>query len=146
MFRGINIRRTLLGGLVAGFVSNVSAITLNWFMRAEIQEVLERVSAPQPGGGIFFLHVATRLLMGVMLIFIYVAIRPRFGPGPITALLTACVVWLVSHFPCLVAIDVYGLFTFAQLAKIGVWGLFETIIATLAGAWIYNEDLQSANG
>jgi hypothetical protein len=40
-------------------------------------------------------YVAVDLVMGLIVVWTYAAIRPRFGPGPRTALLAGGLIWFV---------------------------------------------------
>jgi hypothetical protein len=137
--RGINLRRVLLGGLLAGLISNVSGLTFVTIFRDDIQPILERIAAPEPTTGRFVLHLGTRFFMGIVVVFLYAAIRPRFGPGPKTAALNGLLIWLIAYIPFAVALDIYGLYTTSQLLKMMVWGLGEVVLISIAGAWVYRE-------
>ena len=95
-----------------------------------------RLSAPS-GSLIAFLFVVN-LVMGIWAIWLYAAIRPRYGPGPMTAVVTGFSWWVISSL-----VDAtWGSFGFvapgAVLAPM-VASLPAIILAAVAGAWLYRE-------
>ena len=145
----INVRRLILGFLVGGVVFNVAVIPIN-IWEAEMFEAMYEtlgVSLETLTGlpsGQYALLMAAWLLIGMALggggVVVYVAIRPRFGPGLKTALYAGVIVWFFS----------YALpFTMQTLSLIVPVGLaihvilthvFATCLATAAGAWFYQEE------
>jgi hypothetical protein len=90
----INLARVLRGGLLAGLVINVGELILNSMVLAsEWAEFLEQLgldptfSAPQLVAGAIITFI-----YGIVLVWIYAAIRPRFGPGPRTAVIAGLTV------------------------------------------------------
>jgi len=139
----MNVPRVLLGGLVAGIIMNVSEAGLHAGMlgadSAELYETF-KLPTPNPAANIPFL-VAAAFLLGITAIWLYAAIRPRFGPGPGTAILAGLAVWILAHLWSGVYLGngFPGVFT-PRLAWIPVvWGLFEAVLSTLAGAALYKE-------
>ena len=83
---------------------------------------------------------AVSLTLGVVLVWLYAAVRPCLGPGPTTAAISAAFVWLVGYLLPNAALAVYG-FSPASLVAIGtLWGPGELLLAepgrrpTLQGA------------
>ena len=139
----MNVPRILLGGLVAGVIMNVGEAGLHAGILGSDADALYKtfnIPAPNPAINVPILVGAT-FLMGLTAIWLYAAIRPRFGGGVKTAFLAGLVVWVLAH----VWSGVYlgagypGVFT-SRLAWIPVaWGLLEAILSTLAGAALYKE-------
>ena len=84
----INIRRVITGGLVAGLVLNIIDVIVNVSLLGEqwIAGSLARGIDPKsvPLGDAEW--VIVDFIAGVFLVWLYAAIRPRYGPGPKTAL------------------------------------------------------------
>jgi hypothetical protein len=90
-------------------------------------------------GGI--VHAAlVSLLVGMVAVFFYAAARPRFGPGPKTALIIAFVLFFGSFLVSILGIRMIGLFPDDMLFLWAAIGFLELMISTLVGAWIYRED------
>jgi hypothetical protein len=77
-------------------------------------------------------------LGGILLVWLYAAIRPRFGPGPRTALLAGFMLWLIT---CLVfsSFVFMGLFSLALVATSGFFGLVAALAGGYVGGWLYRE-------
>src|SRR5262245_30483796 len=86
---GINTRRVILGGLVAGLVANAfDFVITNYLLAAEFNSMLARLSVDSAATrGWIGVFAAADFAWGFLLVFTYAAIRPRFGPGPRTAVL-----------------------------------------------------------
>ena len=72
-------------------------------------------------------------------VWLYAAIRPRFGPGPRTAVIAAIVTWAL-----VIPIALLGLIPSAFFGRrlALVWsidGLVVMVIAIVIGAWLYRE-------
>ena len=139
----INTSRVLLGGLVAGFVMNVGEAALHAGLLGDDTSKLYadlQVPLPTPAANIPVLVGAT-FLMGIIAVWLYAAIRPRFGAGPKTALIAGFAVWALAHLwsGFYMANGYAGVFT-TRLAWFPVaWGLIEAPLATVVGAILYKE-------
>ena len=137
---GINIGRVVSGGLVAGLVMNIGEFILNEpLLGADLAVALEARNLPDIGGGAIAVFVTMTFVFGIILVWLYAAVRPRLGPGPKTAIIIGVVIWFLAYFGPLVSMSVMGMLP-GRLAVIGsVWGLVEVPLAALAGAWMYHE-------
>lgn len=136
----VNFGRVILGGLVAGLILNIGEFLLNEvvFVR-QMEEMFRRLNTPRPGGAFIATAVGITFLLGIVIVWIYGMIRPRFGPGPKTAIIAAFVAWFCVYFYCgILQATLFGLP--ASFMLIGmVWGIIEYILAAVAGAWLYKE-------
>jgi len=143
----INAGRVILGGVIAGIICFLGDGVVHGVLLknqwAEIASALGKSSADvgrqHPG---YFL--AYDLIKGLLAVWIYAAARPRFGPGPATALLAAFTVWLL-----VIPVPTIGLlpmeFFSARFAVLwSIYGLIPIVIGTLIGAWLYREALAQA--
>lgn len=136
----INVSRMLLGGLIAGFVINAGEGVLNEVILAEQWSAFMAESGMKPfGTGQIVSFVVLTFLFGIVLNWIYVAIRPRFGPGPKTAVIAGLTMWVIGWFIIGTYFIVAGMYPLGITAVTIVWGLFEIPIAAVAGAWLYRE-------
>lgn len=136
----IRAKRVLGPGLLAGLIVNLSAFTMVPAVGGRFDEALAARGLPplSPGAMAFFAFVS--LALGVILVWLYAAVRPRLGPGPRTAAVAAAFVWFVGYLLPNVALWVYG-FLPAGLVAIGtLWGLGELLAAGLVGASLYREE------
>ena len=138
----MNIRRLILGGLVAGVVFNlvdylVDVVILGSQWSEGFQALGHNGFSTNQliGSGV------TGLVGGTVAVWIYVGIRPRFGPGPKTAVYAGLAVWIVGIFlPNIIFMRIFGLFP-THLTLMTTFGaLAETLPGVVAGAAIYKED------
>ena len=136
----INFARVLLGGLVTGVILNVGDWVLNGIiLRDEMQDFFRKCGFPQPGTNFLIIAVAITFLLGIVIVLGYAAIRPRFGPGPKTAVIAALFAWFAVYLYQNVIGLGLGIAPAKTVAIAIGWGLFEYIVATLAGAALYSE-------
>jgi hypothetical protein len=138
--RGINLSRVVLGGLLAGLVIDIGEFLLNGVLFAEeMQQAAARLNLPPVGGGAIAVFMVMGFALGIAMIWVYAAIRPRFGPGVRTALCAGAVTWFLAYAYASVGYGLMGIFP-ARLLIIGsAWGLMEMLAASVAGAWLYQE-------
>ena len=137
----INWNGVILGGILAGIIIDVGEFLLHGVvLGAEWREVMEALGRPlqETVGNIFF-YVLLGIAYGMLAVWLYAAIRPRYGAGPRTALYAGVGVWLLGYLlPTLVWMPT-GLFPGRLLRIALLGGLAEILVATLAGAWLYKE-------
>jgi len=136
----INTSRVIICGLVSGFVINISEFLLNQIvLRSDMTTALARMNLPPVSGAAVPTFIALGLAGGIAAIWLYAAIRPRFGPGPPTAVITGVFFWFVGYFwsgAVMYALHMYP----ARLMAISLcWELVESVMATLIGASLYTE-------
>lgn len=71
------------------------------------------------------------------MVFSYAVARPRFGPGPKTAITVAVALWVGGYLLSLFGYQMLGLFPGRMLVLWGRVGLVEMVLAALVGGWIY---------
>jgi hypothetical protein len=141
----MNWTRILLGGVVSAFVMLLvrSAVLVfsaeKW--RAAVHEAGGPAAAsPSPAGvalGLLFM-----LVYGVFSVWLYAAIRPRFGPGPKTAVIAGLAVGLIGIALPSIGFASMGVLpaSLSQLFYVTAGlGLVYATLGTLAGAWLYKE-------
>ncbi|MGH7166603.1 MAG: hypothetical protein ACREIS_13885 [Nitrospiraceae bacterium] len=137
----INWNRVLLGGIVAGLIIDVVEWGLHGVLLvSEWRQVMQELGRPlQETAGSILFYVVLGLVYGFLAVLAYASIRPRYGPGPITALYAGLGVWLLGYcLPTLTWIPM-GLFPGRLVTIAVIVGLGEILAATLAGAWLYQE-------
>ncbi len=136
----INVGRVILGGLVAGVVYNVGEAILNMsIIAADIADFGKKYQLPEMGGGFIAKMTVLMFVFGIVTVFIYAAIRPRFGAGVKTAVIAGVTVWFLSFFYATFLMTTMGLFATAPSVKGALWELGEAVLASIAGAWVYKE-------
>ena len=137
---GINMRRVLLGGFVAGLVANAfDFVITTYLMAAEFNAMLTRLNVDGSATQAWIPVFATAdFIWGLLLVFTYAAIRPRFGPGPKTAVIAGVLLWL-SLMIFAVLLLAMGLHTVDSYAKSAALYLASAVASSLAGAALYKE-------
>lgn len=140
---GINYGRVLLGGLVAGVVANAcDFVTNTYLMTGDVQQMAQRLGLDQPhlnSGAVAATWIAIDFLYGILIVWLYAAIRPRFGPGPNTAVLAGLVPLAAATF-VLYGFTEMGIFIMPTFTKGTFFSAVTFLLAALAGARIYTED------
>ncbi|MGP8244822.1 MAG: hypothetical protein ACLQVN_09925 [Bryobacteraceae bacterium] len=137
----INWTRVILGGLLAGLIVNVCEFLVNGLiLRSEWAAALKALNkSPDIGIGATAAFWLWGFLIGIYALWLYATIRPRFGPGPKTAVITGIAVWVPASLLAMIAPAALHLFRY-RLTAIGVvLGLVEIVVGTVAGAWLYRE-------
>jgi hypothetical protein len=136
----INLGRVAVGGLVAGLLINVSEFILNGVVLAsDMNAAMAALNKPPVDAGMIFWFVILAFGIGFMAVWVYAAVRPRFGPGVRTAICASLVVWGLAYLYPNVSTAILGLFPTRLMIIATVWGLVEVLVAGVAGAWIYTE-------
>jgi hypothetical protein len=140
----INTKKVLIGGIVAGVVINIIDFISNTYvlgarMKAESDAFKPGMSDQMMTGSAIAGYIVTDFVLGILLVWTYAAIRPRFGPGIKTAFYAAILFWL------LVSISVSGYMHMGMMSA-GLWwsfafiGLVNFLLSAWVGARLYSED------
>jgi hypothetical protein len=136
----INMGRVILGGLLAGLIVNIGEFVLNGVILAkDFEDVMKSLNKPPISGSAIAVFLVLGFVLGIIIVWIYAAIRPRFGPGPKTAVCAGLTAWSLAYLYTAVGQAPIGLFPTRLLVIGTVWGLVELAIAAVAGAWLYKE-------
>jgi hypothetical protein len=137
----INVGRVILGGLLAGVVVNVGESVMNLLIIGERMELAyEALNLPAPGEATIGMFVVLGFVLGILIVWLYAAIRPRFGASPQTAMMAGFFVWLFAILWPSIGQGLIGLFSADLLVFVVTWGLFEMLAAAVAGASVYKEE------
>ena len=99
---------------------------------------MKALGRPFPeGSSVMTIWILWGFAAGIAAVWVYAAIRPRYGAGAGTAARAGIAVWFLTWVLSTVALQNMGVFPIAALPL--VWTLVECVLATLAGAWLYRE-------
>lgn len=140
----INTQKVVLGGLAAGFVMNVIDFVFNMFivgarMKAETDAFKPGLADQMNKGSVMISYIVMDFALGILLVWTYAAIRPRFGPGGKTAVYVAILFWLLAGI-------FYSGYLHMGMMSMGLWwtfafvGLVNFLISAWVGARLYSED------
>ena len=139
----MNIRRLIAGGLVAGLIINIAEGVTNGAILGQQWKNWAAKMAPvtqQPTNAqAMTLWTILAFALGLIAIWMYAAVRTRFGPGPKTAMIVGLVLWIL-YWP-LVTVQHTALGTVPLNIEIigDIGGLVGVILGVFAGAAIYKE-------
>ena len=144
----INTSKVLVGGLAAGVVANIVGFVgfgmlLGPRMEAEAVLVAPELAGRGMTGSAIAMNVIAQFVVGILLVWLYAAIRPRFGPGMKTATYAALAVWLCGflfHLDWLIA----GMMTPVTYAMAAIIALVQLIPSAGVGAMLYKEEGSAA--
>lgn len=136
----INFAGVLKGGIPAGLIMTVSEFVLNEPVAgAQMTAELAARNLPPVGGAAIAVFTVITLLMGIFTVWLYAAIRPRFGPGPKTALCAGLVVWGLAYLYSAITFAVLGINSLGITVLVIAWSAVEMIVASAVGGYLYNE-------
>jgi hypothetical protein len=141
---GINTSRVVAGGLVAGLVMNVSGFVVQGMllgkrMEAEMVAVAPTLQGKGMDGASMAGRVITQFVVGILLVWLYAAMRPRFGAGPKTAMLAAFVIWLCGFLFYLDWLYL-GMMSPGLYAIVSIVMMVTLAIAAWIGGMLYKEE------
>ena len=137
----INMGRVILGGIVAGIVVDILGFLVDGVMLApRWDEGMKALGRSNLSGNSVIWFQLFGLATGIILIWLYAAIRPRYGAGPKTALCAALAVWILTALlPNAGFMWAAGLFSANLMLMTTLGGLVEISLGALAGAALYKE-------
>jgi hypothetical protein len=137
----INWGRVILGGLLAGVVLNiVDYVFFGMMMKQDLAAAMQALGKnPAAMDSLVPLFVALDFVYGIGLLWVYAAIRPRFGPGAKTAVIAGIAVWFFIGLLHAIGEAPMGLFP-QKIYTVGtIVALVQYAVAGAVGASIYKE-------
>jgi len=136
----INTARVLLGGLLAGLIIDIGEYILNDpILGKRWEAAMQSLNRSPIGAQGIIGFVLLGFVLGILCVWLYAAIRPRYGAGPKTALCAGLAAWAFASFYPTIGMMGLGLFPRHVLLIAVIWTLVEVPIATVIGAWLYKE-------
>ena len=138
---GIHWRSWFWAGILAGAILNVSGVVLAHAVLGPgyIEAVRRHVAVATPLPVTMARNISIRFGIGLLGMFLYVGFRPRFGPGPRTALLAGLALFAGTYLPGILSFAQFGILAGTGLWITVGWSLAEACGACLLGAWSYRE-------
>ena len=141
-----NRGRVILGGLLAGVVINLVEFVTNGIVLrdawSQAMQALGKPAALNPSAIVMFNICG--FLIGIVAVWIYAAIRPRYGAGPSTAIRAGVATWALASLVPGLSNYPLGLFPTRLLVIASIVTLIELPVAAVVGAWLYKEDEAAA--
>jgi hypothetical protein len=136
----INWGRVVLGGLLAGLVLNVWDFLVNGVWLAQDWNAAMQALGKGPmGGSLIMWFVIYDFLVGIFMVWLYAAIRPRYGIGARTAVTAGLATWLLIALFHAIGEAPIGLFPTRLYVVTTIAAVVGVTVAAVAGAWQYKE-------
>ena len=144
----MNTQKVIVGGLAAGVVTNVIDFIANGFIlqgtfKAAMDKLNPALSANMMNAGTLVGTVIIDFVLGLLVVWTYAAIRPRFGPGAKTAVYAGLLIWLAGG-TAWALLTVLGLFTWGVFFAGAIEALISVVAGAYVGAMLYKEEPQPA--
>ncbi len=141
----INWGRVILGGLLAGLILNITEALGGMLFWKDWEAALQKLGTRVDDPASTVMDVGSMFLYGCFAAWLYAAIRPRFGPGPRTALRAAVGAWFAGNLLSGLGYASLGILPIKLIASWVTISLVGFTLATLAGAWLYKESSPSVS-
>ncbi|PYO97517.1 MAG: hypothetical protein DMD60_06715 [Gemmatimonadetes bacterium] len=137
----INWGRVVSGGLLAGVVLNVVDYVFYGVMMKQDLAAAMQALGKQPGAmdSLVPLFVTLDFVTGIALLWVYAAIRPRFGAGVKTAVIAGVAVWFFVGLLHALGEGPMGLFPQKVYTVGTIVALVQYAVAGAVGAYVYKE-------
>jgi hypothetical protein len=137
----INVGRLILGGIVAGIVADLLDYPVDGlWLGQRWSDGMQRLHLANFSSNQWIWFDVLGIVGGILAIWIYAAIRPRFGPGVKTAIYAGFAVWIIGTLlPNVSFMYVAGLFSRHLTLYTTLGALVEVVVGTIAGAALYKE-------
>jgi hypothetical protein len=145
MDRQVYLPRVVVGGLIAGLIVNLGELAVNvWIFGSDWKAVLAGMGLAVDVPALV-LWGAGSFVLGIVGVWIYVAISTRYGPGAGTAIRAGLAVWAIAFLVPTAGFLAMGAFPRGLIAIGLASGLVEVCLGVYFGAWLYREgDLAEA--
>jgi hypothetical protein len=139
----VNAKRIVLGGLLAALIIVAVETLIFAVLLAEPMATARNARGLEEASWGGKLYIATTIVLGIMLAWLYAAIRPRFGPGPITAVRAGGFLWVATWLIYYLWLSPTGrglLFLQPRHTAVALTGeLAGVLLGALAAGWVYRE-------
>ena len=135
----INLKGVIVGGLIAGLILNIVDYVFWGVIYAKDFEAALQATGRPPSSSMVPVWIILDFLYGIALVYLYAAIRPRFGPGPATAVHAGLYLWVVIGLFHTIGEAPLGFLPMRLYVLGTIVGLIILPIAAVAGAKFYRE-------
>jgi hypothetical protein len=140
----MNTKKILVGGLAAGLVLNIIdylayGVLLADRMKSEMDAFKPGLSEMMGQGNSIIMAVVTDFVVGILLVWTYAAIRPRFGPGPSTAAAAAVLFWFLGSLFNAGYLHM-GMMSMSSWWMLAIIWLVNLLLGAFVGAKLYTEE------
>jgi hypothetical protein len=138
----INTGRVVVGGLVGGVVANACDMLWNMTVRMDDMTAMAQKFGTDPAAmqsmSAAVPWIVVDFVIGILTVFTYAAMRPRFGAGPKTAVIAGVTLFLAVT-AVLYGFTSMGMMTMGAFGRGSAMAFVSVMLASLAGAAVYKE-------
>jgi hypothetical protein len=127
----------VLCGFVAGVVWHLLSAVLISLFAPDFIVSLQRTAPHQALGGLFF--YAVDLAMGIWAVWLYSAIAPTYGKGATSPVVAGIAWWILKTLQSAKLAGLGFIALSPTLLPLGAATLVATVLASVAGAWLYRK-------
>lgn len=140
----MNKSKIAAGGIAAGLVMAAIEIAMTMFvfgerMTAEMNAFKPGMGDQMTASGWWIGPLINDIIVGLLLVWTYAAIRPRFGPGMKTSVYAALLIWILGSLFAL-GYRMMGMMSWGLWCAYAIVWLVALIIAASVGGRIYTEE------
>jgi hypothetical protein len=136
----INLQKVLIGGLIAGVVLNViDYVQFGMILKEQMAAAMAAVGKPAMTNAQIPWFVVLDFVGGIFLVWLYAAVRPRFGAGAKTAAMTGVIAWFGGSLLPALFMWPAALIPHNLTITITLVALVEWALACVIGAKFYTE-------
>lgn len=136
----INMMKVLVGGLIAGLVLNViDTVLFGFVLKDQMAAAMASINRPAMTNAQIPWFVFLDFVAGIFLVWLYAAIRPRFGAGPATAAKAGLAAWFLGNLLVTMFMWPQHLMSTNLTIITMVAALIEWPLACVIGAKFYTE-------
>ncbi len=138
----INWGRVIAGGLLCGLVLNVCDWLVNGvWLGKDWNAAMQAMGKGEMSMSLIWWFVLTDFVLGIFIVWLYAAIRPRYGAGPQTAAVAGFAAWFALGFIHALGESPVGMLPMRLYLLPGIAALIFMPIAGVVGAWVYREEM-----
>jgi hypothetical protein len=142
----INTKRIIIGGLAAGLVLNILDFVMNGVIfadrmkteanafKAGLGDTMAAMDSKTIAG-----YVIMDFVIGMLVAYLYAAMRPRFGAGAKTSIIAALILWVFGTIVSAGFLNM-GIMSSGLWLSFGVAYLVSLVITALVAGALYSED------
>lgn len=143
----INMQKVLIGGLIAGVVLNIiDGVLYGVILKGQMAAAMQALGKPAMTNAQMPWFIVLDFVAGIFLVWLYAAIRPRFGAGPGTAATAGLAGWFIAGLLGTLFMWPMGIMPHNLMIITTVVMLVEYPLAVVIGAKFYTEGAGAGAG
>jgi len=139
----LNVGRVMVGGAAAGIVVfAVNGVVDGVLLNSAFQDWALGMGSlihPPARPAAMGLWMSMSLIYGIVGVWMYAGMRPRYGAGLKTALCAGLLLWIGSKVTASLDLTALGILPAGLIVGLAIGSLIGTLLGVACGAWLYKE-------